>query len=213
MTVQTWLIWLVAYLLGSIPSALVASQLVLGRDIRELGDGNMGAKNTFHSVGWLAGVIVASADFSKGALAVGLARRLQAHDGVVLVAGVCAVLGHDFPVFARFRGGQGMATIVGVFGMLFPLQTALALCALALGLVLSHNWDLSCAAAFVLLVGLIWMVGQPPRRLLYPFFVLPTIAMRKLMQKWRAHHTMLEHSLGNTLNGNGNGVRHEKNGS
>lgn len=213
MTVQTWLIWLVAYLLGSIPSAYIASQLVLGRDIRELGDGNMGAKNTFHSVGWLAGVLVASADSAKGALAVGLARRLQARDGVVLVAGVCAVLGHDFPVFARFRGGQGMATIVGVFGMLFPLQTALALCALALGLILSHNWDLSCAVAFVLLMGLIWMVGEPPRRLLYPFFVLPTIAMRKVMQKWQAQHTVLEHSLGNALSGNGNGVRREKNGS
>jgi len=186
MTLQDWPILLVAYCLGSIPSAYIASSLVLGKDIRQLGDGNMGAKNTFHSVGWLAGICVAAADIAKGALAVVIAQAAHGSEGLVLVAGACAVLGHDFPLFARFRGGQGMATILGVFGVLFPRETALAMGTLGLVLALTHNWDLSCAAAFILLVGLIWAAGQPVERLLYPFFLLPTIGLRKIMQKWQA---------------------------
>ena len=148
MTLQGWLILPVAYLLGSIPSAYIASHLILKKDIRELGDGNMGAKNTFHSVGWLAGAVVAAADIAKGALAVGLARAAHGSEELVLAAGACAVLGHDFPLFARFRGGQGMATILGVFGVLFPRETLIAVCMLGLVLALTRNWDLSCAAAF-----------------------------------------------------------------
>jgi len=106
-----------------------------------------------------------------------------------------------------------MATILGVFGMLFPLETILALCTLVLSLVLSHNWDLSCAAAFILLVGLIWATGQPPRRLLYPFFLLPTIGVRKAMESRYAHHAAAEHPLYNPLTGNGNGVRDEERSS
>ncbi len=188
MIAQAWPVLVIGYLLGSIPSAYIASRLVLGRDIRELGDGNMGAKNTFHHVGRLAGVLVAAADAGKGMLAVELARRMRAPDGVVLLAGACAVLGHDFPVFARFRGGQGMATILGVFGALFPGETIVATCTLGLVLALSRNWDLSCAAAFILLVGLMWAAGEPADHLLYPFFLLPTIGARKVMQRWQARH-------------------------
>ena len=163
-------------------------------------------------MGWLAGVLVAIADVAKGALTVKFARRLQARDEIVLVAGACAVLGHDFPVFARFRGGQGMATILGVFGMRFPLETVLALCALGLSLALGHNWDLSCAVAFILLVGLIWTAGQPPRLLLYPFFVLPTIGVRKVMQKWRAQYVAAAHSLCDPFARNESGVSDERRG-
>ena len=187
MIVQAWRILLVAYLLGSIPSAYIVSQLFLGKDIRELGDGNMGAKNTFHSVGLLAGVLVAAADITKGALAVRFAQDAHLSYEAVLAAGVCVVLGHDFPIFARFRDGQGMATIAGVLGMLFPHETILALCVFGLVLAFSRNWNLSCGAAFVSLLGLMWFMGQPPERLAYPFVILPTIGIRKLMQMWQAH--------------------------
>ena len=81
-----------------------------------------------------------------------------------------------------------MAAMVGVFSVLFPQQMALALCALAITLVITCNWDLSCAAGFVSLVILMWLVGQPPRRLLYVVLLLPTLGLRKLMQAWQAHH-------------------------
>jgi glycerol-3-phosphate acyltransferase PlsY len=95
---------LLAYLVGSIPSAFIASRLILGMDIRHMGDGNMGAKNVFHSVGRTAGAIVAVADISKGAFAIWVSQAQHAPDNMLLAAGACAVLGHDFPLFARFRG-------------------------------------------------------------------------------------------------------------
>jgi glycerol-3-phosphate acyltransferase PlsY len=189
MSPQSLLILLAAYLFGSIPSALIASRLVLGRDIRELGDGNMGAKNTFHSVGWLAGAAVAAADITKGALAIEIAQRAQASPMVVMLAGACAVLGHDFPAFAGFRGGQGMAAMLGVFGILLPGETIVAVVALGVVLALTRNWDLSCAAAFILLVSLIWVEGGPTPRLLYPFMLLPTLGIRKIMQRWQRRPT------------------------
>jgi hypothetical protein len=81
-----------------------------------------------------------------------------------------------------------MATIIGVFGVLFPRETVLALAAFAVVLLFSHNWDLSCGAAFVLLVGVMWLGGQPPRRLAFPVILLPTIGGSKLIQRWQAVH-------------------------
>ncbi len=117
------LIILTAYLLGSIPTALIYSRMTHGVDIRVLGDGNMGARNSKRTFGWYAGVLVALADIVKGALAVLLAIELDAVLEIRYLAGAAAVLGHDFPVFAKFKGGQGFATTTGVFLGLFPLVT------------------------------------------------------------------------------------------
>jgi hypothetical protein len=62
------------------------------------------------------------------------------------------------------------------------------LCAMAIALVITRNWDLSCAAGFVSLVVLMWLAGQTLRRLFYVVLLLPTLGLRKLMQTWQAHH-------------------------
>lgn len=174
---------LIAYLLGSIPSAYLITRLILGKDIRHLGDGNMGAKNVFHSVGWLPGVVVGIMDITKGALAIVISRAFQQPEGIVLAAGMGAILGHDFPLFAHFRGGQGMATIVGTLCMLFPWETLIAACVFSLVLVLSRNWNFTCAVAFILLILVLWINGKPPKQIIYPFLALPTLAIRKYMQQ------------------------------
>lgn len=181
MTTQAW-----AALLGSVPSAYLVARFAAGVDIRRVGDGNMGAKNTFESLGWLPGLVVAAADVGKGALAVVMARHLKMPENVVLWAGACAVLGHDFPLFLRFRGGQGMAAMVGVFGVLFPYETGLALLTLAIALAITHKWDLSCGIGFGLLPVLLWFAGQPPKQVLYAVLLLPTIGVKKLMATWQA---------------------------
>jgi glycerol-3-phosphate acyltransferase PlsY len=183
MAARDLLILIAAYLLGSIPSAHIAAHVLTGKEIYSLGDGNMGAKNTFHSVGRIAGVLVAVVDVGKGALAITLARNLGATEGVIVLAGVCVVLGHDFPVFTRFRGGQGMAAIMGVFGVVFPVETLAAAAILLIVLLVTHNWDASCAVAFVFLVGIMVVTGQPPKRFVFPFVLLPTIGVRKFMQR------------------------------
>lgn len=182
MIISTFLLLLGTYLLGSIPFAYIVARLVAGVDIRVVGDGNVGTKNTFEVVGKAAGVAVGVADISKGALAAVAARAFSPSEDVVLLAGACAVLGHDFPVFLRFQGGQGMAAMLGVFGVLFPQPLALALGAFAFAMLLTRNWDLSWAVAFVALVVLMWLGGQPPKRVIYVILMLPTIGLRKLLQ-------------------------------
>lgn len=188
MTTQAWAALLGAYLLGSIPSAYVVARFVAGVDIRRVGDGNMGAKNTFESVGRLAGVVVGAADIGKGALAVAMARYFDLSENLVLWAGFLVVLGHDFPLFLRFRGGQGMAAMVGVFGVLFPYEMGIVLLTLAVVLALTHNWDLSCGIAFGMLPVLLILFGYPTRQVLYPVLMLPTIGAKKLLARWQARH-------------------------
>jgi len=186
MTVQSWAVWLGAFLLGSLPTAYLVALAAAGVDIRAVGDGNVGAKNTYESVGRLAGLFVGVVDIGKGAGAVILARALGEPAMVVRGAGVCAALGHDFTPFLRFRGGQGMAAILGVCGMLYPWEIAAALVATALMWALSRNWDLSWGMGFVLFAGSLWFTGHTTAEALYPFFLLPTIGLSKLLQVRRA---------------------------
>jgi glycerol-3-phosphate acyltransferase PlsY len=112
-----------AYLLGSIPTALLFSRYVKHIDIRAAGNGNMGAQNTFHILGAKFGVLVAALDISKGAFTVLLAHVAGLSVGWQIAAGILTILGHDFPVFANFRGGQGTATTLGTMLALFPIPT------------------------------------------------------------------------------------------
>jgi glycerol-3-phosphate acyltransferase PlsY len=118
-----------AYLLGSIPTALIVSTHISNIDIRSVGDGNMGARNTFHEIGPKFGIIVAIIDFTKGALSVFLAYILGLSMGWQMLAGISAILGHDFPVFANFKGGQGTAASFGTMLVICPVPTLIGLVA------------------------------------------------------------------------------------
>jgi len=171
-----------AYLIGAIPFAYIVSRLVAGVDIRTLGDGNVGAKNTFHSVGPLAGVIVGAADIAKGMLSVELTRRITGSEETAMVAGMAAVMGHDFSPFLRFQGGQGMASMVGAFLLLFPVPTfaAVALCLAVL--VVTRNWEAAWTVGFVTLIALTIACGYGWNRVLFTVLLIPTIGLRRLLQ-------------------------------
>lgn len=111
---------IIAYLLGSIPSAYVIGRMRKGTDIRETGTRNMGAMNVFYTVGFWWGLLVLIMDVGKGAAAVGIAIAFDVPEVVRFIAGATAVLGHAFPVFLRFRGGKGGATCIGVLCTLMP---------------------------------------------------------------------------------------------
>ncbi|MGB8955496.1 MAG: glycerol-3-phosphate 1-O-acyltransferase PlsY [Tumebacillaceae bacterium] len=114
------IILIVSYLIGSIPSALIVGKLGYGVDIRQLGSGNLGGTNTFRSLGKRAGMVVTVADVLKGTLAASLPVLLGS-DLHLLIAGVPAVLGHCYPIFANFRGGKAVATSGGVLLAYSPL--------------------------------------------------------------------------------------------
>lgn len=121
-----------AYLLGSIPTALIVSKRFFGIDIRDYGSGNMGATNTFRVLGPKYGTIVMIVDILKGMAAVGLfsfipyyVRDEYARTNLMLGLGMAVVLGHVFPIFANFKGGKGVATL---FGMILAIQPIIAIC-------------------------------------------------------------------------------------
>jgi len=134
-------ILLLSYLVGSIPGSLWAGKLLYGVDLREHGSGNAGATNAFRVLGWKAGVVSTVVDLGKGLLAAGVIAPLlridplptwgllpwQATTVVCLVAGLVAIIGHMFPVWAKFQGGKGMNTAAGVLFALTPVTTAIAL--------------------------------------------------------------------------------------
>lgn len=115
----------IAYLLGSIPSALIVGKLGFNIDIREHGSGNLGATNTFRILGIKAGTIVTLADILKGTIATILPLLFDA-DVHRLIIGIFAVLGHTYPIFAKFKGGKAVATsggiILGVSPLLFVIM-------------------------------------------------------------------------------------------
>lgn len=153
---------LAAYLLGSIPTSIWVGKVFFGIDIREHGSGNAGATNTFRVMGAKAGIPVFVIDVVKGWFALYLARYSGIAEGSELYVifqlflGLCAFLGHVFPVFAGFRGGKGVATLAGVSVGLHPLAT---LCAFAI------------FAAVFLLTGYV-SVGSMSAGVAFPLFVV-----------------------------------------
>ena len=111
---------IIAYLLGSIPSALVVGKIGYKIDVRQHGSGNMGATNAFRVLGVKAGIIVTVSDILKGTAAT-LVPLLFDADVYRLAIGVFAVLGHTYPVFARFKGGKAVATSGGILLGINPL--------------------------------------------------------------------------------------------
>jgi glycerol-3-phosphate acyltransferase PlsY len=110
------LVWIAAgYLLGSVPAGYLAVRMVLGKDIRTLGSGNIGATNVTRFLGRKWGVAVAVFDMAKGGTVLLAARVLGVQDPWILaLAGFAGVCGHNFPVWLGFRGGKGVATSFGV---------------------------------------------------------------------------------------------------
>ena len=150
---QTYLVVaLVAYLLGSIPFGYILVKLFLKQDIRQTGSGNIGATNVARSGKKGLAIATLLLDAFKGALAVYLGFVLglvfRGEDFFVApLAAVCAILGHVFPVWLRFRGGKGVATGVGAFLVLAPKSAALALLCFAIVFAISRVVSLSSIVA------------------------------------------------------------------
>lgn len=105
--------FIIAYLLGSIPSGVWVGKKIYGKDIRQFGSGNSGTTNTFRVLGKTAGTVVLLADVLKGTLAACLPLLFQVPINPMVI-GLGAILGHTYPLFAQFKGGKAVATSAGV---------------------------------------------------------------------------------------------------
>jgi acyl phosphate:glycerol-3-phosphate acyltransferase len=153
------------YLLGSLPSAYLIGKLRQGVDIRTVGSHNMGAMNTFYRVGFLWGVIVLVLDIGKGAAAVLLTRFLfQAPEPIATLpvwefaAGFLSVVGHAYPVWLKFRGGKGGATVIGVIIALMPWALPIGLALFLIFLFFLKTPTISYGLAMVSFPFVGWLV-------------------------------------------------------
>jgi glycerol-3-phosphate acyltransferase PlsY len=117
---------LAAYLIGSFPTSYIVVYRLTGRDIRTMGSGNPGAMNVWDTVGAAPAALVALVDVLKGMAPVGVAFALGLSDLEAVFVALAAVIGHDFSIFLRLRGGNGTATGLGAAAMLLPAPTLIA---------------------------------------------------------------------------------------
>jgi acyl phosphate:glycerol-3-phosphate acyltransferase len=177
---KEFLLILFAYLIGSIPTALIISKKYFGVDIRDYGSGNMGATNTFRVLGKKYGTIVMVCDILKGMAAVGLFNLMPYYihginslerTNFMIGLGLSSVLGHIFPVWANFKGGKGVATL---FGMILAIQPVVAVSCIGvflLVLFLTRFVSLSSILAGIMLpISVLWIWNED--EILYRIFAL-----------------------------------------
>ena len=156
-----WLIVLLGYFLGSIPTAYIAGHLLKGRDIRQMGDGNVGAANAFRQLGAKAGIGVFWVDAGKGALAILIAQAASIPLVAVLLTGAAVVVGHNWSVFIGFRGGRGESTSIGILlAIITQPVLILAVPTLATLLIKRDVVKASCVL-FIPLPLVCWWLGLP----------------------------------------------------
>ncbi|PKP51811.1 MAG: acyl-phosphate glycerol 3-phosphate acyltransferase [Bacteroidetes bacterium HGW-Bacteroidetes-1] len=167
---------LFAYLLGSIPTAVWVGKWFYDVDVRNAGSGNAGATNTIRVLGVKAGIPVIIIDVLKGYIAVisvTFIVRISGGDTVSpyleMGAGAMAVIGHTLPVFAGFRGGKGVATLLGVGLGLFPYAAWVAVAIFVIVLIFSKYVSLSSMSAGILFPFVVYFVFPPPN---WAFYVL-----------------------------------------
>jgi acyl phosphate:glycerol-3-phosphate acyltransferase len=165
---------LVAYLFGSIPTAVWIGQAFYGIDVREYGSGNAGATNTFRVLGTKAGIAVMLLDIFKGYTATNLAYLIGLsvtgpHSSVQfanyqLALGITAVMGHLFPVFAGFRGGKGIATLFGmILAVHFPAAMLCVLVFVTVLMITNYVSLSSILSGFTFPLSIIFVFQSPIR--------------------------------------------------
>lgn len=178
-----FLLIVLAYLIGSIPTAVWVSKYFFGIDIRDYGSGNSGATNTFRVLGPNWGSLVMVVDMLKGIIAVKLVFLIPYYldhetqmTNLQIGLGLAAVVGHIFPIWAEFRGGKGVAT---VFGMVLGIQPLVAVCCVGvflLVLYLTRFVSLSSILASVAFPIFILVIFNEPEDL-YRIFAIAVALM------------------------------------
>ena len=156
-----WLLVLVGYIIGSLPTAYIFGKRLKNRDIRGMGDGNMGARNAYHELGHKIGILIFFIDAAKGCLVILLAQHFHASQTIILITGVAAIAGHNWSVFVGFRGGRGEATTMGILLVLIPESTLIIAVPTIVVLLIRKNVILASAVFFIGLLLVNWWLRVP----------------------------------------------------
>ena len=179
MLIEIFLIFLLAYLCGSIPFGVLLAK-TQNMDIREHGSGNIGATNVARTMGKQAGLITLTGDILKGLLVVYIASQWFENTMVIALAGLAVFLGHLYSIFLKFKGGKGVATGLGVLSFAMPLSTLCSAGVFAISLKVFGYVSLSSILAAISL-PLLGVFFKMPLSYIY----LSTIVALFILQKHR----------------------------
>lgn len=181
---NTILVFVLAYLLGSIPSAVWIGKKFHNIDVRQHGSGNAGTSNTIRVLGWKTGIPVLLIDLGKGWLAAMLpvffhlaVTESALITNLQILTGITAIVGHIFPIFAGFRGGKGVATVFGVLLALHPLLTISCFGVFLVVLLLTGIVSISSMSAGITFPVLLFVVFGTPSLVFKIFSILVAIAL------------------------------------
>jgi len=162
-----------AFLFSSIPVGLIIAKLVKGIDIRQIGSGNIGTANVYRALGFFWATLVLLLDMGKGFLGAYLGSQWPHHQALgVIAGGIMAILGHNYSVFLKFKGGKGIATSLGV---LVFLDWRIALIGFAIWAVLSKLTKISALGSLTgaaVIPVLMWLFHKPLEYLGFSIFAL-----------------------------------------
>lgn len=178
---------LIAYLLGSVPTAVWVGKAWYGMDVREHGSKNAGATNTFRVLGKKPGIVVLAVDIFKGFLAVSLIvwyvlfmdlhLESEAVIQVQVTCAVAAIIGHIFPLFAGFKGGKGVATSLGVIVGLEPLSALICIVLFLIVFIISNYVSLGAIVVSFAFPVVVWWVTDNSSEVLFIFSIILSLAV------------------------------------
>ena len=175
---------ILAYLMGSIPTAVWVGKAFHGIDVREHGSGNAGATNVIRVLGWKTGVPVLLTDMAKGCLAalLPLFMHLAPAGSAQLInlqifTGLTAITGHMFPVFAGFKGGKGVATAAGAIAAIHPPVTLVCLGVFILVFIITGIVSVSSMSAGIVLPVMLFTFFETPSLLFKIFSIFIAAAL------------------------------------
>lgn len=169
---------IVAYLLGSIPNGLVFGKLIWQVDLREHGSHNIGATNAWRTLGKGPGFLIFLLDFFKGFISVWLGSVLAGTPMAMVLAGICAIIGHSCSVFLKFKGGKGVATGLGVIVMLMPLPALIVFAVWLLIVKISGYVSLGSIIAAALVPILAWLQGYAMEYIVFGLLAAAFVIVR-----------------------------------
>jgi glycerol-3-phosphate acyltransferase PlsY len=184
-----WLIIVLGYFLGAIPTGYIVGRVAADGDIRKMGDENMGAANAYRELGSKAGIIVGIIDAAKGALVIIIAQAADMSQITVMLAGTAAVVGHNWPVFLGFRGGRGVSTTIGILLVLITLPMLILALPTLLILIIKRNVTPAMAFLFILLPLVDWWLKVPVPLIVYGIALPALVGVTTLFRTRRVAET------------------------
>ncbi|HYA26491.1 MAG TPA: glycerol-3-phosphate 1-O-acyltransferase PlsY [Thermodesulfovibrionales bacterium] len=174
---RLFLIIIGAILLGSIPFGVVVAR-VRGVDLKKVGSGNIGATNVLRTMGKTPALITLAGDVLKGAIPVLAAKYLLDDLTFEGIVGLCAVLGHNFSLFLRFRGGKGVATSIGVLLVYSPLAAVVTILIWVAVIVITRYSSMGALVSFGLLPLSLYLVDYTKEKMIVSFMITALLMIR-----------------------------------